>query len=253
MYGYPKRQKPRRVLPTTAQFDPSGDSSCTGWWRTDYGLTVSDANKQLVNSWTSRLASALVLQGAGSPSWLRVPAMTNGWDGVLGWGNENWSTAGVAEDSDRSFTYTFVVRALRFFTVNTWLVGVDNMMGVGYWDAYLRPLHPYVSWWNVMDNLYYPSSNTGVLVGSVRMQPYDQAGGDLRGKWKFTYGTNFYGPFTQNGDWGDRVFSTGNSLRIYGYAGGHQAWHEVITFRRYLSDTEILDMHTALLTQYGAI
>ena len=94
---------------------------------------------------------------------------------------------------------------------------------------------------------YYPNGNANVLVGSVRMQPYDEAGGDLRGKYRFTYGTNFYGPFTQDSGWGDRVLDPSKSLRIYGYAGGHQAWHELITFRRHLSDTEILDMHTALL------
>lgn len=254
MYGFPKRiNRQRRILPTTTLFDPSGDSSCTGWWRADSGLTVSDANRQLVNSWTSKLPSGLVLVGAGAPSWLNIPALTNGFPGIMGWSNENWNTAGVAENGDRSFTYTFVLRTIRFYTVNTWLIGLDNMMGVGYWDGYLRPLHPYISWWNCMDGAYYPNGNASVLVASVRMQPYDQAGGDLRGKWKFTYGTNFYGPFTQDGGWGDRVLSESNSLRIYGYAGGHQVWHEVITFRRYLSDTEILDMHTALLAQYGAM
>lgn len=226
---------------------------CTGWWRADSGVTVSDANRQLVNSWTSKLPSGLVLVGAGTPSWLNIPTLTNGSPGIMGWSNENWNTAGVAENGDRSFTYTFVLRSLRFYTSNTWLIGLDNMMGVGYWDGYLRPLHPYISWWNCMDGAYYPNGIASVLVASVRMQPYDQAGGDLRGKWKFTYGTNFYGPFTQDGGWGDRVLSESNSLRIYGYAGGHQAWHELITFRRCLSATEILDMHTALLAQYGAI
>src|SRR5438067_209781 len=123
MYGYPRRQKARRLPPTTALFDPSGDSSCTGWWRADSNVTASNAK---------------------------------------------------------------------------------------------------------------------VLVASVRMEPYKQAGGDLRGKYTFTYGTNFYGPFTQNSDWGDRVLTPSRSLRLYGYAGGHQAWHEVMTFRRHLTDTEIL-------------
>lgn len=253
MYGYPRRQTKRRLLPTTALFDPSGDSSCTGWWRADSNVTVSNANHQLVNGWTSKLPSALGLVGAGSSPWLNIPSLTNGFPGIMGWGNENWNSAGVAADGDRSFTYTFVLRTMRWYTTNTWLINVDNMMGVGYWDGYLRPLHPYISWWNCMDGAYYPNGNANVLVGSVRMQPYDEAGGDLRGKWKFTYGTNFYGPYTQNSDWGDRVLNPSRSLRLYGYAGGHQGWHEVITFRRHLEDTEILNMHTALLAQYGAI
>jgi len=254
MYGYPRRQnKQKRILPTTALFDPSGDSSCTGWWRADSNVEVSDANRQLVRSLTSKLPSALGLIGSTGQQWLNIPALTKGFPGIMGWGNENWNTSGVAQTGDRSFTYTFVLRTLRWYTTNTWIINVDNMMGVGYWDGYLRPLHPQISWWNAMDGAYYPNGNTNVLVASVRMEPYNAAASDLRGKYKFTYGTNFYGPFTQNADWGDRVLDPSKSLRIYGYAGGHQAWHEVITFRRHLTDTEILNMHTALLAQYGAI
>jgi len=254
MYGYPRRRNTeRRDGPSVVMFDPSGDSACTGWWRADSNLDMSDVPRQLVRGWTSKMPSALGLTGPAAQPWLHIPALSNGFPGIMGWGNEVWSTAGVALDGDRSFTYTFVVRSIRFYTTNTWMIGVDNMIGVGYWDAYLRPLHPYASWWAVMDGGHYPNSNTNVLVATVRMQPADEAGADLRGKYRFTYGTTFFGPFTQDGAWGDRVLDPSKSLRIYGFAGGHQAWHEVITWRRHLTDTEVLNMHTALLTQYGAI
>ena len=254
MYGYPKRRNNvRRDGPSVVMFDPSGDSACTGWWRADSNLDMSDAPRQLVRGWTSKMPTALGLAGPAAQPWLYIPALSKRFPGIMGWGNEQWSTSGVAQTGDRSFTYTFVLRTMRFYTTNTWLIGVDNMMGVGYWDGWLRPLHPYASWWAVMDGQYYPNSNTNVLVATVRMQPSDEAGGDLNGKFRFTCGTNFYGPFTQTSTWGDRVLDPSKSLRIYGYAGGHQAWHEVITFRRHLTDTEVLDMHTALLTQYGVI
>ena len=71
-----------------------------------------------------------------------------------------------------------MLRSIRFNTSNTWLINVDNMMGVGYWDGYLRPLHPQISWWPVMDGAYYPNGNANVPWHGYPVSPANERDGD---------------------------------------------------------------------------
>jgi hypothetical protein len=253
LQGYPRRHAPqRRAAPTVTLFDPSGDAACTGWWRTDTGVTVSSATRGLATGMTSRLADQKPLVNAACPPWIIVPAASSGFPALLPM-NEGWTANGIAVNGDRSITATWIFRFMVYrLNSNQLFAGVANMGYLGAWDNWLRLYHPYLGWWNVIDNLWFPWNSANITVLTMRVKPVDEAGGNLLGQYRLNWNTAFLGPFNQaSTSYGDRVMSETHGISANGIASGNTLFHEMMFFRRHLSDAEVIAMHNLLLLQYG--
>jgi len=256
MFGYPRRHQPQQRMSATTKtlFDPSSDSACTGWWRSDVNLNISNVSRNLATGLTSRLPDRKPLINAGSPPWIIVPKASKGFPGLIGQ-PENWSANGIAVAGDRSITATWVFRFLQYrLNNNNYLFGVvSNMGGFGCWDSYIRFWHPYLGWWNVNDNVWFPWNSANISVLTMRVKPFDEAGGDLRGYYRLNWNTLQAGPFVQGSvaTQGDRVMSETNYIAAAGVLQGPTLFHEMMFFRRHLSDAEVVAMHNLLLQQYG--
>lgn len=254
MFGYPHRHQPQQrvTAPTRTLFDPSADAACTGWWRADVNLNVSNASRSLASGLTSRLADQKPLVNAASPPWIVVPKASKGFPGLIGQ-NEGWSASGVAVTGDRSITATWVYRFFQYrLNTNSVVFGnVTNMGGFGCFDSYIRIYHPFIGWWNVNDGQWFPFNTANISVLTMRVKPFDEAGGDLRGSYRFNWNTVQIGPFTQTLAQGDRVMNETHSIVAAATANGPSLFHEAMFFRRHLADGEVIAMHNLLLQQYG--
>jgi hypothetical protein len=252
LQGYPRRHQPRRrAAPATSLFDPSSDAACTGWWRADANLNVSNASRGLVSSLTSRLADQKVFLNASSPPWLLVKSASNGFPGLYPMA-EGWHAGGIAQNGDRSITATWVMRCTTYrLNANQLMLYVDNMGGFGMWDNWIRLYHPYLGWWSVNDNAWFPWNPANISVLTIRIKPVDEAGGNFAAEYRLNWNTTFAGPFVQVTSYGDRVMTATHAMHVYGVNTGTTLFHEQIFFRRHLSDSEVNAMHNALLLQYG--
>lgn len=254
MYGYPRRHQPaRRATPTLTLFDPSSDSACTGWWRMDSGLQLNNVNRSLASGVVSRLPNAKLLTASGSPTpALLVRQASYGFPAIIPM--TNWNANGVAQDGDRNFTYTVVMRFLRYHGDRCLFMGMDNMISMGQWDGWLRLWHPGLNGWpNWIDGAWPVFDINSIAVITVRMYPYDPGAGDNRGTYKINYNNAYRGPYTQDAGWGnqDRTLTTNHTIYITNPCANMVGFHELMTFRRTLSDTEVTSMHTLLMQQYG--
>ncbi len=252
MLGYPRRHAPqRRAAPTVTLFDPSADSACTGWWRADVGVNVSNASRNLASGITSRLADNKPFVNAGSPPWLIVPQASNGFPGLLP-ASEGWIANGIAVAADRALTATWVTRHIQYkINHNTYMCGISGMGHFGMWDSWVRVYHPYAGWINWIDNSWYPFNAQNISVLTMRVKPVDEAGANLLGQYRFNFNTSQLGPFNEGGAWGDRVMSPTTTISFQGSGQGPYLFHEQIFFRRHLADAEVVAMHNLLLQQYG--
>jgi hypothetical protein len=252
MLSYPRRHAPqRRAAPTVTLFDPSADSACTGWWRTDTGVTVSNVDRGLATGMTSRLVDLKPLVNAASPPWVIVPGASNGFPGLIPM-VEGWSASGIALTGDRSITATWVLRYLNYRSNQSTLMGyISNMGGFGTWDSWIRFYHPVIGWWNVIDGQWIPWNSANISVLTMRVQPFDEGAGDLRGHYRLNWNTIQAGPFTQTLAQGDRVMSPTNTISMASVYNGTTIFHEMMFFRRHFSDAEVVAMHNLLLLQYG--
>ena len=253
MFGYPRRHQPqRRVAPVTTLFDPSGDAACTGWWRVDANLNISNDGRGLATGLTSRLPDQKPLVNGASPPWLVVPQASNGFPGLMVQ-NEGWAANGIAVSGDRYITATWVLRFLSYkANFQETIAGVGNMCAFGCWDSYIRLYHPFIGWWNVNDGVWFPwNSSANIWVLTMRVKPIDEAGGNLAGQFRFNANTSAVGPFNQTGAQGDRIMTEAHQIFVNGTTKGPILFHELLFFRRHLSDAEVISMHDLLLLQYG--
>jgi len=252
--SYPRRHAPvRRAAPAATLFDPSTDAACTGWWRTDTGVTLSNADRGLATGMTSRLADLKPLVNAASPPWVVIPNASNGFPGLLPM-IEAWGATGIAVDGDRSITATWVVRFLNYRANNATLWGyVSNMGGFGTWDNWIRFYHPSIGWWAIIDGQWFPWNSANISVLTMRVKPFDEAGGDLRGHYRLNWNATAVGPFVQGSvaTNGDRVMAATSAISMAAVYNGNTIFHEMMFFRRHLSDAEVVAMHNLLLLQYG--
>jgi hypothetical protein len=252
MLGYPRRHQPiDRAARVATLFDPTVDSSCTGWWRADDRLNISDVSRGLATGIRSRLADQKPMINAGSPPWLIVPDASNGFPGLFPQ-NEGWMANGIAVSGDRYMTATWVIRFVSYranYQEN--FCGVSGMCTFGFWDSWIRVYHPNVGFVTWIDGQWFPWNAANISVLTMRVKPVDEAAGNLIGQFRFNWNSQALGPFNQNSDWGDRVMSDATTIGMYGSNKGPMLFHEAIFFRRHLSDSEVVSMHNLLLLQYG--
>ena len=246
MFGFPKRQQtPRRTAPVRPRFDPSSDPLCTGWWRADRGVIANE--NAAVASWASIIPPYQSFVPASGMPAIAMPRLTNGYPAVATlYGSSSYSATNIAQDDDRAMTLTYVSRWPygNSFNWNTYLYLSGHNLQMATWDGWLRVWAG--DWRGWINGWWYPGSLGSVSVITARVRPI--ASDDLRQQWYFNFNNQQGGPFVND------VVATGSTateLRINSQYRSAMFWHELIYVRRFLSDSEVVAMHSALLQQYA--